>query len=233
MKLPLLAILALLAPVAVHADSCGGPPDLDLIGEMAAGRIEQDRKLYLQPSDFFRLQPQIRKELGDRITLCPNIPLKNGKPVIKPKMDFADIWEPMEIAIAAGDWETAEFIAKNVTAKPLPPEALFSLLVFPTFDEKTMLKLRNLLGVTMKDANLGYRYFLLDIFFTLGGRATEPEGIYWVRNDEQLAEARSAAEARKQNIKFVPYSAMHAQQAQQSLFRCGVLSVNADYYINN
>lgn len=218
----------------LYASECGENESAILaFVETFAKDKNPDMRLMLNPEVFFRLQPAIRQTLGDQIILCPKIPLKNGKPVLKQKMDFSDIWDAMEIAIAADDWETVNLIASSAVAKPLPAEALFSLIIFPTFDEKSMKRLAKTLGIPLENAQNSWRFFLLDVFYAFGGRTEKQEAVYWAENEKQLGKARSAADARKENIKFTLFSGMNAEQAQQSLLKCGVMTAPAFNYINN
>lgn len=230
---PILSLFAALYPVSSLADNCGeSEKDIVKIAETLAEGKTPNAPILLDANTFFHLQPAIRKQLGDNIILCPKIPVKNGKPLLKQKMDFPDIWDAIEMAAAANDWETVDFIASNVITKPLPAEALFSLLVYPAFDEKGMRQLAKILGISLEDAQIGWRFFLLDAFFALGGRAEKQEAIYWVENENQMGKARSAADARKENVKFIFFSGMRERQAQKSLLKCGVMASDADNYIN-
>ena len=228
----ILYLFVLLLPVFSFAECGKNAEEILQVSKMLAEGKTPDAPILLDANTFFRLQPAIRKQLGDNIFLCPKIPVRNGKPVLKQKMDFPDIWDAIEMAAASDDWETVNFIASSAIAKSLPAEALFSLLVYPSFDEKTMRKLAKTLGIPLEDAQIGWRFFLLDAFYALGGRAIKPEVLYWVKYEEQMGKARAAANARKENVKFVPFSGMRAGQAQRSLLKCGVTASNADDYIS-
>lgn len=162
------------------------------------------------------------------------------------KMDFPDIWQVLQISVAAGDWENAAFIKRNFRSNPLPPVALFSLLSIPPFSEDTMTEFsriygilpfrsqpaREMEGLTIVNRPKDIRFFALDVFYALGGQSTEKCRIGWSSSYHEIAEARSRAESLKVKAIIVPYSGYEEKMAFWILRRCGVEAVKLSDYFN-
>lgn len=231
--LPVTAALAfLLCPwgrPALAVEVCGDDARMARLGELL-DRGEPVRSPFtVTPETFVRLQPAVRKALGNAIVVCPGVPLNaQGKPLRPVRLPFPDIWEVMEMAVNAGDWEEVAFLRESFRPQPLPAEALFSLLEVPLWDRARMKKLASALGIAPSVD--GWRFFALDVFHALGGRAEAPARVGWARDPEDLGRARAKAEALKRQEIFVPYSGQYAREAAQSLARCGVEAVPADKF---
>lgn len=225
-KLFLLLPVLLTARFAVAAEPCEDSATPQEIVELLK---QPEAKLTLTPASFIRLQPEIRKAFGQRLTVCPQIPLNaKGKPYTKLRLDFPDIWDAFEIAVNNGDWEQAQFIADSVQANPLPPEAFVSLLTVPLWDQGNMAKAAQILGAAAHVD--GWRFFLLDAFQTLGGKTTATGDVVWSDNPAALEEARTRAEALEKSAIFTPYSGKYQKEAVFSLGRLGLTFINARNY---
>ena len=214
---------------ALAADVCGDDARLARLGELLDRGEPIQGPFTVMPETFIRLQPAVRKALGNALVVCPGVPLNaQGKPLRPVRLPFPDIWEVMEMAVNSGDWEEVAFLRQSVTPQALPAEALFSLLEVPLWDRERMKKLASVLGVAPSVD--GWRFFALDVFHALGGRAEAPARVGWAHDPEDLARAHAKAEALKRREIFVPYSGQFAKEATQSLARCGVEAVPADKF---
>ncbi|MBD5646073.1 MAG: hypothetical protein HDQ89_00070 [Desulfovibrio sp.] len=217
------------APARAAAGACGDDLRLSRLGELLQGGQAIEAPFTVLPDTFLRLHPAARKALGNALVVCPGIPLNaQGRPMRPVILPFADIWEIMEMAVNAGDWEEVAFLRESFRPQPLPAEALFSLLEVPMWDEKNMKKLATALGI--QPGVNGRRFFALDVFHALGGRAEAPARVGWAITEKNLSAARAKAEALKRQAIFVPYSGKYAEEAEQSLARCGVTAVHVDKF---
>lgn len=217
------------APARAAAGACGDDLRLSRLGDLLQGGAPIEPPFTVLPETFLRLHPAARKALGKALIVCPGIPLNaQGRPMRPVILPFADLWEIMEMAVNAGDWEEVAFLRESFKPQPLPAEALFSLLEVPMWDEKNMKKLATALGI--QPGVNGRRFFALDVIHALGGRAEAPARVGWAITEKDLSAARAKAEALKRQEIFVPYSGQYAREAAQSLARCGVEAVPADKF---
>lgn len=209
---------------AEEARVCGDDPRLADLPRMLKNGEMPAAPLMLTPESFLRLNPAIRKALGQIPAVCPGVPLNSaGRPMMRLKLPFPEIWEVLEMAVNADDWEDVAFVRDSVTPLPMPPEALFSLLEVPVWTEATMKKLAAALRITPSIE--GWRFFALDVFHALGGRAAAPARVGWAENFEDLARARAKAAALNRQAILLPYSGQFRKEARQSLAPCGVDAV--------
>ena len=214
---------------APAAEVCGDDPRMARLGELLDRGTPIQGPFTVMPETFIRLQPAARKALGKALVVCPGVPLNDkGRPMRPVILPFADIWEIMEMAVNAGDWEEVAFLRGSVRPQPLPAEALFSLLEVPVWDARNMKKLATSLGIAPGIDDSGF--FALDVFHALGGRAEGPARVGWANDEKDLSAARAKAEALKRQEIFLPYSGKHARAAERSLARVGVQAVPVDEF---
>lgn len=195
-------------------------PELLLSGESIGDRI------YLSGSTFYRLRSDTRKRLGNVIIVCPAIPLNgNGIPMTKVRLPFADIWDALEWAVNAGDWEQVRLIADSAQALPMPVEGLLSLLSVPAWNKKIMNEMASIFRI--QPGVGGWRFFVLDIFHALGGKAEKPQRVAWSSSEREIAKFRTRVNALKKDAPIFPYAGKYDKAATASLARVGIDFVEA------
>ena len=223
--------LLCLQGMAATAQSCGDDQRLaDLPAILQSGQSPAP-PLTLLPETFVRLHPSARAALGDAILICPGTPLSaEGRPLLRPvKVPFPDLWEKIEICVGRGDWAEIVYLRDNFSAAPLPPEAVFSLLVMPPYSEKNMKQLAQTLHITsFSDGNMT-RFFVADVYSALGGRATEKLRLGVAESLDALSRMRTKAEAlgRSESLAVYVYGGNWREHALRSLKRCGLDAVPA------
>lgn len=214
---------------AAEAQGCADDPRLAGLARLLHDGETPAAPLTLTPETFIRLQPAVRKALGAAPLICPGIPLNAaGRPLMRLGLPFPELWDVLEMAVNAGDWEDVAFLRDSVTPLPLPPEALVSLLEVPAWNEETMKRLAAILRID--PAIDGWRFFALDVFRALGGRATTPARLGWTDDFGELARARARAATLERQALLLPYSGQFRKEAAQSLARCGVEAVPVKHF---
>lgn len=212
------------APARAATAACGDDARLHQIGVLLQSGEAIEAPFTVMPETFLRLQPAVRYALRKAMVVCPGVPLNaQGRPMRPLVLPFSDIWEVMEMAVNAGNWDEVAFLRESVTPQPLPAEALFSLLEVPVWDARNMKKLAETVGITPGIDD--WRFFVLDVFHALGGRAETPARIGWALTEKDRSAARAKAAALKRQEIFVPYSGIYDDEARKSLARCGVEAV--------
>lgn len=234
--LPLLVLALLTASPAFAA--CEDDPRLGELPALLAAGTMPEKPFYLTPQTFFRLQPAVRAQLGDSIVICPRNPVTGGAPALPPvlRLDFPDLWDVVEEAAFMDDWENVRYLRDHAAAKPLDPAAVFSLLVIPLFDQKSLAKLDEALSLFLvqgsRNSSSPKPVFLADIFAALGGKAQRKATVVWSSSPTELAEARSKAEARgEQGLLFLPYSGYALERAANAMEKFQIGMVEARNYI--
>ena len=174
----------------------------------------------------------MRKKLGNKIVVCPAIPLNaKGAPMAKVRLPFAEIWDALEWAVNAGDWDQVRLIADSAQAQPMPVEGLLSLLSVPVWNKKTMSELASIFRI--QPGVGGWRFFILDIFQALGGKADKAQRGAWSDSERELAKFRTRSEALRREALIFAYAGKYGKAAAASLGRVGVDFVEARNFDDN
>ena len=224
----ILMVLGLTLPASPGlAQTCDDDPRLAELSAILKSGSPPERPLTMRPETFLRLHPSVRAALGRAVTICPGTPLNaEGRPLMRPvKVAFPDLWEKIEICVGRGDWAEVAYLRDNFAPLPLPPEAVFSLLVMPTYSEKNMKQLAQTLRITPFSDRGQTRFFVADAFSALGGKTEGSARLGLVASLAELDQVRTKAKALGRSEIFIAYGGPWQDQVVRSLKNCGV---NAD-----
>ncbi len=227
-RLLCLSMLCLMmqASISFAASTCQDDARLNSLDTLLSADSAISPPLELTLQSFIQLQGNLRKKLGNNINVCPKIPLnKEGKPIIKQAVDFYLLWEKIKISVAKGDWEEIAFLQKSFIAKPLDTEAIYSLLLFPMFNENNRKQLIKLLRVQSHE-DVGNKYFFVaDVFKALGGKVTKAIPICFVDTHGSYLQAQTKLKATGKPGIIKIYTAKTKDFAKATLNRFGIQAI--------